>query len=342
MNDDATLEATRERGWWRIVIAVALFLFVPMTPLLRIMLPVEQTILLLAPALAACAIAGWLAGGRLLLALLWTVLAGWVLWQFTVGGGSYALLACGYALLLSAVFGMLVVLQRGNAPQRFFPKALSAIAVAMVLAVGGAVTVSGGGAAVQESIKVEVGRRAEVSLTDWRQMTSTKQWKEFIGDNPDAGVLAGEVQKQLETAPTLATVLFPALLALESLAGLALAWALYHRVGRARVGAPLAALREFRFNDQFVWGLIAGLVIVVVPGFAAVRPIGANLLMFFGTIYALRGMGIVLWFLAPGRLMMAALIGFAVLFLSVSSVLALGLGLGDTWLDWRSRAKPKT
>jgi hypothetical protein len=54
MNDDATLEATRERGWWRIVIAVALFLFVPMTPLLRIMLPVEQTILLLAPALAAC------------------------------------------------------------------------------------------------------------------------------------------------------------------------------------------------------------------------------------------------------------------------------------------------
>jgi hypothetical protein len=86
MNDDATLEATRERGWWRIVIAVALFLFVPMTPLLRIMLPVEQTILLLAPALAACAIAGWLAGGRLLLALLWTVLAGWVLWQFTAGG----------------------------------------------------------------------------------------------------------------------------------------------------------------------------------------------------------------------------------------------------------------
>jgi hypothetical protein len=26
----------------------------------------------------------------------------------------------------------------------------------------------------------------------------------------------------------------------------------------------------------------------------------------------------------------------------VSGVLALGLGLGDTWADWRSRVKPKT
>jgi hypothetical protein len=64
--------------------------------------------------------------------------------------------------------------------------------------------------------------------------------------------------------------------------------------------------------------------------------------VFFGVMYALRGFGIVVWFLAPGRIMTVLLIGFAVVFLSVSGVLALGLGLGDTWADWRSRVKPKT
>ena len=59
-------------------------------------------------------------------------------------------------------------------------------------------------------------------------------------------------------------------------------------------------------------------------------------------LYALRGLGVLVWFLAPGRFVMALLIGFAVLFWNVLGVLALGLGLGDTWLDWRSRPKPKT
>ena len=107
---------------------------------------------------------------------------------------------------------------------------------------------------------------------------------------------------------------------------------------RVRLGPRLAPLSDFRFSDHLVWGLIAGLVIVVVPGLSALDGLGANLLVVFGTLYALRGMGIALWFLAPGRLVMALLIAFSVLFLNVVGVLALGLGLGDTWLDWRRRA----
>src|SRR3712207_8406043 len=34
------------------------------------------------------------------------------------------------------------------------------------------------------------------------------------------------------------------------------------RVSRARIGPPLAPLREFRFNDQLVWGLVAGITAV--------------------------------------------------------------------------------
>ena len=67
---------------------------------------------------------------------------------------------------------------------------------------------------------------------------------------------------------------FPALLALQSLAALALAWATYHRLGRARLGAPLEPLREFRFNDQLVWGLIVGLTIVLLPTLTPLRDLG--------------------------------------------------------------------
>ena len=332
-------ETPRERGWWRVVVATMLFLFVPLTPLFRIVFPADQTLLLLAPVLAACAVAGWLAGGRLPLAILWVSLAGWVLWKMVIGGGTFSYLLAGWSLVLAASFGASAWLSRG---QPFFPRALATIGVSLLFAGGAAAATRSGPAALQQAVAVEVGRRAEQSVAGWRQVTETKEWKDFVAQNPDAATLATEVDTQLQALPAVAGMLFPAMLALESLATLALAWATYHRIGRARLGPPLRALREFRFNDQLVWGLIAGLVMVLVPGFNALRGLGANLLMFFGAVYALRGLGVALWFLAPGRFVMALLIGFAVLFWHVIGVLALALGLGDTWADWRSRAKPKT
>ena len=56
----------------------------------------------------------------------------------------------------------------------------------------------------------------------------------------------------------------------------------------------------------------------------------------------LRGLGVLTWFLAPGRLVTVLLIGFAVIAWPLFGVFALGLGLGDTWLDWRSRPRPTT
>ena len=44
---------------------------------------------------------------------------------------------------------------------------------------------------------------------------------------------------------------------------------------------------------------------------------------------------------SPGRLASVALAVLGVLFWNVLGVMALGLGVGDTWLDWRSRARPK-
>ena len=59
------------------------------------------------------------------------------------------------------------------------------------------------------------------------------------------------------------------------------------------------------------------------------------------------------WFLAPNALVASLTIGFAMLLLPVVSALAaigflllivaaFGLGLGDTWANWRSRAQTTT
>jgi hypothetical protein len=216
------------------------------------------------------------------------------------------------------------------------------------LVVGGLASLAapGGPAGVRQLIGRETLRRAEAFDIDWRQRLASKDWAEFRTTNAESAAWFEEtlteqramVRQMAERSPAL----FPALLALETLAALGLAWALYHRVGRARIGAPLASLREFRFNDHFIWGLVGGLALLVVPGLGPVRALGANLLVFFGALYGLRGAGVALFFLAPGRVMTVVMVGVSVLFAGAAGVIFVGLGLGDTWLDWRRRERPST
>ena len=55
--ETATPVAARERGWRMILPALGLFLLVPAFAALRILFPVEQTILLVGPAIGVCALA---------------------------------------------------------------------------------------------------------------------------------------------------------------------------------------------------------------------------------------------------------------------------------------------
>lgn len=130
---------------------------------------------------------------------------------------------------------------------------------------------------------------------------------------------------------------FPALVGLESMAALAVAWWIYLRLVDGNDGG-VGPLRGFRFNDHLVWLLIAGLVLLVVRSGDALTRLGANLAVFMSALYALRGAGVVIFvsggvsllgylMLVLGFLFAApAVIGFAVL-----------VGIGDTWLDLRAR-----
>lgn len=339
--ETVNVPAPRERGWGRITVATIAFLAIPMTPLLRVLLPTEQTALLLAPALAACAIVGWLAGGRAMLAAIWTLVAAWSVAQFSGGTGLFPKLQAGWALLVAASFGVLAMVRR-EATEPFLPRALRAISMSVGVALLVTVAVPGGPTRVADGVAAEAGRRAEESRTGWRQMTGLSEWKDFVAKNPSAAEMATLVEAQLIALPASARTLFPSLAALQALAALALAWAMYHRLGRARIGPPLGAIRDFRFNDHMVWGVVGGLALVLLPGVAIVRAIGANLLLFFGALYTVRGVGVFMWVASPGRMATALLVVFSLLFWNVLGVMALGVGVGDTWLDWRSRARPKT
>lgn len=315
------------------------FVLIPLVPLVRVAIPVEQSLLLIVPALATCALVGWWAGGRFLLVLSWTALAVWLLVTPLPGSPQFLAVSKGWALLVAASFGVVSIMS----PSRpFFPRALSAIGLAFAVGLTLVTFAARRPGVVETTIRQEYTRRVESWLADWQSVSRTPEWQELTRDKPGMEALARESSDRLLKLPPVTAPLFPAMLALESLAVLALAWGLYHRVSRARIGPPLAPLKEFRFNDQLVWGLVAGITAVAVPTLNAFRVVGLNLLLFFGALYALRGLGVLTWFFAPGRLMVTLTIALAIFMWPILGVFALGIGLGDTWLDWRSRPRPTT
>ena len=98
--------ASRARGWWRLVLAVLLALAVPVVAHLRVIVPVEQTVLFIGPAMAVCALAGWMLGGKFWLFAAWGGLAGWMLSVRIPDAGAFDPLSRGWVLLVAAAFGL--------------------------------------------------------------------------------------------------------------------------------------------------------------------------------------------------------------------------------------------
>jgi hypothetical protein len=137
------------------------------------------------------------------------------------------------------------------------------------------------------------------------------------------------------------SAVFPSVMALCALAGMAVAWSWYRRIAREPRDAPLGRLAEFRFSDQLVWGMVTGIALLVMPAGDAGQVAGENLVLFFGGLYVVRGLAIARsWSRqAPGLLL--GLMALSLLFiLPVALGGLLSLGLADTWLDFRRRLAP--
>src|SRR6059058_2712142 len=126
---DATTTAEKKQSWWPLFWGLAALLVCPYVPLLEILIPIQQTLLLLVPVIAVCSILGWMIGGRIALAVIWIAFSAWMLLQPAGPHGTqYDLMARGWTVLLAASFG-LVSLWGEVTP--FFSRALGAVGLAM-------------------------------------------------------------------------------------------------------------------------------------------------------------------------------------------------------------------
>lgn len=177
-----------------------------------------------------------------------------------------------------------------------------------------------------------------VSELDWwieRDLTtaavSASGWLEAVGIGGAGGMPVGRVLAWQE-------MLYPAFLGFASLAGLGVSWFLERRLaGREETLGPF---REFRFADGLVWVAILGLVLFLVPGGEAVSRLAQNALVFMGGLYVLRGVAVLFWLgaaLAGSGWAAALWVAAGVLLYPLALILALMLGVGDTWVDVRRR-----
>jgi len=136
---------------------------------------------------------------------------------------------------------------------------------------------------------------------------------------------------------------WPGILALQTLAGLAIAWQLHQRITSAALGAPLARFRDFSIGDLWVWGIVAWLGVLILPVSQTLEIAGTNLGLVAGTLYVLRGAAIVVTFAEAFGVSVTALViaagAAAALALPLLFVLPglCTLGITDTWYQYRRR-----
>lgn len=208
---------------------------------------------------------------------------------------------------------------------RLTSRALAAAAGSAVVA-GGVLAFSGGSWA---SLDGAVTRSMQ------RDMDATINTITVLGGRD---LLSPEMVQAAQDLMSTQVSVFPALLGIESLAALGLAWWARSRLlGASEAG--LARLRDFRFNDHLIWVLVTGLLLLVAGAGDALARVGSNTVVFMGALYALRGAAVFVFVSGGGSVFSLVLI--AVL-LVLAPVVPLGtaalIGVGDTWLDMRAHA----
>ena len=246
------------------------------------------------------------------------VLAGVSLALLALPGGRLAAVIGAYTVLLTTAFVTCVLL----APAGFLRQALRALCA--------------GGAATALLVRVVWGANAWGEL-QWEATRAAGSTMRFLVELRPEWFAVYEPVVRFVSATT------PGMVALQSLAGLALAWQWHVRLAAPALGAPLAPFRQFRIGDGWVWGVVAGLALLVAPVSGVLKLAGVNLGFVLGTLYVLRGAAIVVSFAqAVGVSAVALVIGaIAAAALALPLLFLLPglctLGITDTWYQYRRR-----
>lgn len=315
MSEDTNLKVSSSQapklsssGGWAAPIALGLVTagFSVLNPVLLVMVPIAFMALGLAPRkpfLVLIAV--------VLLISTFTGKADGVLWYY----------ARGWSLILSAWFIFAVLLMPNAA---LITRAITAIggslaSVALLFAVN-----RSGWYSLDFAVVHQLRSAAGDIAGFWNQQLAGKPW-------------ASEMESAIFRFTDFQAGTYPAMIAIASLSGLALAWWVWRRIS-IRDAAPLGRLREFKFNDELVWVVVIGAALLVLPLHGAADRAGANLLTFMAALYALRGLAVIIALFGAPTLF-GAFFGALVLLMLYPIVMAttLMVGLTDTWLDLRAR-----
>jgi hypothetical protein len=336
MTSPAAPAPTRRR-WWLFLLALVAFVTFGYVPVGAAFTPVGHAFLLVGGATTACVLVAAALHGRTAIVPLAVAAAGILLTgTMPATEPTYRLLVIGWTVILSASFGVVSLIAPA---QPFLPRGLATVALALVVGTSAVALFGNGLEKVRSAMYAEAARRADVIDMAGQRQFSAAAWRDAEVRRPQLGAVRAAYEEWVHALPQRTLFLLPSLLALQSLAGLALGWELFHRLSRHRVGAPLARLREFSFNDQYIWAVAVGLTILVLPEFAEGRAAGANILLFFGALFALRGFGVLASF-RGGRLLVPLVSLLFLIAWPIAAAVTLLLGLADIWLDVRRRARP--
>lgn len=237
--------------------------------------------------------------------------------------GPLAMVSRGWALMVGAIYFAMTLAQPDWSTTS---RALAAVFVAMVTGALG-LSLTGQLVALDETIRTQLLSVSEAFVANLQTQFPDTPWAVDLAARMP---LMADMQAQV----------YPALLALRTLAALALASWTVRRIRRSdAVTFRLGRLRDFRFDDNLIWLLILGLLITVSPAGPLWTRIAANLLVLMGSLYALRGLAIFVYLAEGTRSVMAMIFGALVVLLLYPVVVtgALLMGIGDTWLDVRNR-----
>jgi hypothetical protein len=161
------------------------------------------------------------------------------------------------------------------------------------------------------------------------------------------GATLQEIERWSEAGVRFLAQQFAAVLAIQLMAGLGLAAAIYYHVCHRPAGSPPGRFRDFRFSEHLGWIGVVALVAVLVPRLAAAKVAAINLLLVAGLLYALRGIAVTTFGIAlmgGAGCGAVALFGLLALFILPAAVAgAIVLGVLDAGLDLRRRwATPPT
>ncbi len=226
--------------------------------------------------------------------------------------------------VITAVFVLLSLTSRGAV----FPRALLAIALSM-LGLGVWAKAQGIGWSGIETALIDMLRASYQAMVELagKDGTNRQDMERFVAPF-------------ITAAPDVARVL-PAVLALQALLGVTLAWTWHHRISEVPFGTPPARFTTFRFNDHLVWGAIFTLGMVLFPLPSPVAVFAVNLLIVWVGLYAARGLAVATTFLAPAHPLLKVLAAaVALLLIPLLLGVTVALGLADTWLDIRGKFRP--